>query len=371
MKISSLQSYHIKNITPQIKKNNSTSNYSTNSAKASYPSNYYLPFCGVKTIRFEKAKSIAEAKDFGRRVLGIATYEDFSDDSLDVINYINEGLVTAKNNSRTKQRLPRYINLRPLKNIQMCTRFFGGGQVDVSSNIYGAKGINEEIKRIFSELQKDGVISKTSLNEGIATPQTKALFEKLNKQYSNLENLTYDEKIELYNGIRVLYERTSQLNRFPKDLIIKMLEAGCWGEFDESDIELFKLELAQTAEGENFSTLYKFLKEYDSLNFRINNDNFRHKTLFHEIGHLQDWDIFLLPSAGEFSGYDFYSKEMKEWVNDKSAIRAAFEVSPYACYGAPEFIAEAYAWLLEGKQLPEAAKKLYKRLGGPKVVLKW
>ena len=77
-----------------------------------------------------------------------------------------------------------------------------------------------------------------------------------------------------------------------------------------------------------------------------------------------------MPSAGEFGGYEGYSKEMKEWVNDKKALKAAFEVSPYACYGVPEFIAEAYAWLLEGKELPQEARDLYKRLNGPKVVLR-
>lgn len=371
MKINSIQSYQNYNF--NTKKNNakSTNNYTQNSLKAGYPSNYYLSFNGVKAIRFEKAKSIAEAKDFGRRILGIAAYDDFSNDSLDVINYINEGLVALKNNSRLKPRTPRYVNLRPHEKIQMCTRYFGGGELDVSSNVYGAKEIGLEIKRIFEELTKDGIISKTSINPAISTPEIEGLFEKLNKQYANLENLTYDEKIDLYNEIRVIYERTSQLNRFPKDLIVKMLEAGCWGEYDKGDIELFAHELANCAQDENFSALYKFLEQYDNLDFKIANDSFRHKTLFHEIGHLQDIDIFCLPSAGEFSDYGRYTKEMKEWVSDKKALKAAFEVSPYACYGVPEFIAEAYAWLLEGKELPQEARDLYKRLNGPKVVLRW
>lgn len=370
MKINSIQSYQNFNLNTKKNNINCKNNYAQNCIKASYPSNYYLSFGGVKALRFEKAKSIAEAKDFGRRMLGIANYDDFSDDSLDVINYINEGLVTLKNNSRLKPRTPRYINLRAHDKIQMCTRFFGGGELDVSSNIYGAKEVGLEIKRIFDELAKDNVISKNSINPTISTLEIENLFEKLNKQYANLENLTYDEKIDLYNEIRTIYERTSQLNRFPKDLIIKMLEAGCWGEYDKGDIELFTHELANCAEGENFKTLYKFLEQYENLNFRITNDSFKHKTLFHEVGHLQDIDIFYLPSANEFSGYERYTKEMKEWVNDKKALKAAFEVSTYSCYGVPEFIAEAYAWLSEGKELPSEAEKLYKRLNGPKVILR-
>ena len=39
-----------------------------------------------------------------------------------------------------------------------------------------------------------------------------------------------------------------------------------------------------------------------------------------------------------------------------SSSKTAFEISPYACMGVPEFIAEAYSWLIEGKELPQEAE---------------
>lgn len=370
-------------ITPVFNNQNRTLNKKTNNATTANSSNiskpnlnyckeYYLQFCGVKPIRFEKAQTIGEAKDFGRRILGIAQYTDFYDEfnDLNVINYINEGLVELRNTSRTKPRLPRYIYLEDFGKVQMSTRFFGGGELTINRKIYDTQEINVEIKRIFDELKKDGLITDTELSLDIKTEELDELFKKLSKDYKNLEQLTYDEKIELYNGIRVIAERTTQLNRFPKDLIIKMFEAGCWGEFDKEIIALFSQELKSCPDEENFKTLYSFLKEFDKVDFKIKNDSFKHRTLFHEVGHLQDIDIFFQPSAGEFSGYENYSKEMKEWVNDKKAILAAFEVSPYACYGAPEFVAETYAMLLAEKELSENVINLYEKLGGPKVVLR-
>lgn len=356
----------------KTKKYSNKSNYVNSNKDVSYPNNYYLSFGAVKPIRFEKARTIGEAKDFGRRMLGIAQYTDFYDefDDLNVINYVNEGLVELRNVSRLKPRMPRYIYLEECGNIQMSTRFFGGGELTVNRKIYSTNEIKSEICRIFAELKKDSVITGNEISKDIGTSEIQAIFEECNEKFCRLEELTYDEKIDLYNEIRIIYERTSQLNRFPKDLIIKMFEAGCWGEFDKTCAELFAQELKSCDNSENFKTLYNFLKTFGEPNFKIKNDSFRHKTLFHEVGHLQDIDIFFMSSAGEFSNYESYSREMKEWVDDKEALRAAFEVSPYACYGAPEFIAEAYAMLLAGKDLGENAKKLYKKLGGPKVVLR-
>ncbi len=373
MKISAIQNYQNVKYNPRNNNNKAAKNNAQSSEFKSYPSNYYVSFTAAKPLRFDKAKSYPEARDFGRRILGVAQYEGF-ENSLDVMNYINEGLVSARNNSRQKPKLPRYINFKPLDKIQMSTRYFGGGELDVNSSIYEPKELVKEIRRIFYELAKDGVITRNidgvGINKTITTPEIDELFKNINTKYRNMEQLSYDEKMELYDQIRTIYEKTSQLNRFPKDLIVKMLEAGCWGKFDEVDTGLFAQELAERPDNENFIVLYEFLKEYDCIDFKLKNDSFKHKTLFHEIGHLQDWGIFLLPSVGEFQGYKRYSKEMKEWVNDKEAMRAAFQVSPYACFGAPEFVAEAYALQLAGKKLPPDAEKLYKKLGAPEVVLR-
>ena len=373
MKISPLRNICVHNSRTEFSNNKQKTQNFKECNFISYPENYYLSFSGVKNIRFEKAKTIPEAKAFGRKVLGVAQYSNFDNEQLDVINYINEGLVALKNNSRTKQALPRYINLEECDKIQMSTRFTGS-ELTVSRNIYGAKEINSEIERIFTELRKDGVFfqkgNNKTLNPDIAGEDISQFFSVLCDKYDKIGELNYDEKIDLYNDIRVIYERTSQLNRFPKDLILKMLEAGCWGEFDSTDVELFKDELSLCDENDKFITLYNFLKEYDKLDFGIKNDSFRHKTLFHEVGHLQDYDLFYSDSVGEFSSPKTYSKEIKRWLDDKIALKTAFKVSPYACFGKGEFIAEVYASKIQGKELSEDIEELYKKYRGPRVLLR-
>ncbi|MBQ4646532.1 MAG: hypothetical protein IJB79_04205 [Candidatus Gastranaerophilales bacterium] len=370
--ITNYQNYYIKN-------QNSKSSFNSNLTKCDNSINkisnaYYMPFCGVKNIDFKPAKTIGEAIDFGKRILGIAQYTDFSDESLDVVNYINEGLCLIKNTTRLKPRLPRYIYFEEFGNVQMSSRYFAGGELIVNKNTYDVEELESEISRIFNELKKDEVFFETSdgifLNNEIVKPDFDEFFNELLKKRDSIDNLSYDEKIDLYNGIRVIYEKTSQLNRFPKDLIIKMLEAGCWGEFDEIDVALFAQEINSVSDDENFITLYKFLKDYKSLEFNIKNNSFKHKTLFHEVGHLQDMDIFYMASMGDYRDSRNYTKEMNAWLNDKEALKAAFEISPYACYGAPEFVAEAYAYLLAGKELPKNAQALYGKLKAPKVVLR-
>lgn len=356
----------------KIQKNN---NHNTTQNSIIYPKNYYLSFNGAKKINFEKAHSVIQAEDYGKRILDVALYEDFEKESLDVINYINEGFTQVKNSTRKAPRIPRYIRLGDDSYFQMSVCFFGGGQLIVNQNIYDTKKLSLEIERIFNELKKDKVIKeengKFSLNEDFSNPKLDILLLEAGEKKAQLASLSYDEKIDLYNKIRVIYEQTSQLNRFPKQLIVKMLEAGCWGEFKSDDVELFSQILFSKRQDENFSTLYEFLKEYNSLNFDIKDNSFKHKTLFHEIGHLQDFDIFYyLPSIDQYRDSKEYPKKMNDWLNDKEAMKAAFEVSPYACYGAPEFVAESYSWLLEGKKLPPKAQELYDKLNAPKVCLR-
>ena len=58
----------------------------------------------------------------------------------------------------------------------------------------------------------------------------------------------------------------------------------------------------------------------------------------------------------------------EQWLDNKENMKTAFEISSYTCFGIPEFIAECYSWLLEGRELPQNAQELYKKLGGPKVI---
>ena len=333
-----------------------------------------INFQAKKKIEYNDATTVSMAKMLGKKQLGVREYRDFGSDSLEVLNFINRGLVAAKNASRNNIRLFGYVDLRDIPTLQMSTKYMGG-ILTVNQNIYDEKRIGDEITRISKEMIKDKVIVKDDgkylINPLISSPQAADFMQGIERNFSrNLSQLSYDEKIDLYHSLRVFYEQTSQLNRFPKDLIIKMFEAGCWGEFDKSVNELFSEELKAVSNDDNFKILFNYLKEFGNAKFNFDFDILKHKTIFHEVGHLQDCELFFEPNVSEFSSWDNYPKKLKEWLNDKASLKAAFEVSPYACYGKDEFFAECYSWLLSGKQLPQAAQELYKKIKAPKVVLR-
>lgn len=337
-----------------------------------YSSN--INFQAKKKIEYNDATTVSMAKMLGKKQLGVREYRDFGSDSLEVLNFINRGLVAAKNASRNNIRTPNYIDFSPLETARMSVKY-NGGILTVNKNIFSFDGLTNEITRMSKEMLKDGVLLGKNngyfLNEDLSNTKAEEFLEHIKSEFcSDLSKLSYEERLDLYFQLRVFYEQTSNLNRFPKDLIIKMFEAGCWGEFDEVDVEIFKEEIFSVPKEENFKTLFEFLKQSGRVEINFNFDTSKYRIIFHETGHLQDLELYNQFDVDEFSSWDKYPKELKQWLNDKEDLKAAFEVSPYACFGKGEFFAECYSWLLSGKQLPPKAQELYKKIKAPKVVLR-
>lgn len=333
-----------------------------------------LNFCARKKIEYQNPTTASMAKMLGKKQLGIVEYRNFDADSLELLNFINRGLVDAQNATRNKIRIPSNIDLEELPKAQMSTKY-NGGILTVNKNIYHPDKINFEITRMSKEMLKDGVIIQSqdsfNLNEAFNDEKANEFFNFIGEKFgSDLSRLSYEEKLDLYHHLRVVYEQTSQLNRFPKDLIIKMFEAGCWGEFSDDIVELFTTELKSATDNNNFKILFEFIKEFGEVNFNFDYDIFKNRTIYHEVGHLQDYDLFFEPDVGEFDSFETYPKELKLWLNDKENLKTAFSVSPYACYGKNEFFAECYSMLLQGRKLPPKAQELYKKIKAPKVYLK-
>jgi len=332
-----------------------------------------INFCARKKIEYQNPSTVSSAKALGNRCLNGVKYDGFESDSLQALNFINQGLVLAQNSSRKHLRMPNYIDFIELEKAQMSTKYMGG-ILEVNKNIYDEATISNEIIRISKEMLKDGVLVQNEdgyfLNEVLENDEAKDFLANLKIKFSSdLSTLTYEEKLELYHSLRVFYEQTSQLNRFPKDLIIKMFEASCWGEFDKDIVELFSSDLKSAPNEDNFIVLFNYLKEFGEINFNFDFDTFKYRTIFHEVGHLQDIDLFYEPNVEGFSSYENYPKELKSWLNDKENLKIAFSVSPYACYGKGEFFAECYSMLLQGRKLSPEAQELYEKIGGIKVYL--
>lgn len=333
-----------------------------------------INFQARKKILYQDAASVSMAKALGKKQLGIKEYTDFDSDSLEAINYINRGLVLAKNSLRNKIRTPNYIDFAPLETARMSVKY-NGGILTVNKNIYSHGGLTDEIVRMSKEMLKDEVLIEAEneylLNKNLSNEHSEEFLEFIKSEFCpDLSKLSYEQKLDLYYKLRAIYEQTSNLNRFPKDLIVKMFEAGCWGEFDDVDVEIFKEEIFSAPKEENFKTLFEFLKQFNCADFDFDFDTFKYRVIFHELGHLQNLELYNQFDVDEFSSWEKYPKELKSWLNNKEYLKIAFSVSPYACFGKGEFIAECYSWLLEGKELPAKALDLYKKFNGPKVVLR-
>lgn len=289
-----------------------------------------------------------------------------------MVNFINKGLTLAKNKLGGKIKIPPYIHCADIENAQMSLNHTLGGILNINKTIYLPKNIANKIYQIIEELERDEVILNGGceyfINPIISNPNLDDFFALLNKAIAgNLDEMSYEEKIHIYNSLRNIYEKTSTFNRYPKELILKMMSAGCWGEFDSKDVEAFEKNLSKAKQSENFKTIFEFLKTNGGVDFKISTDVFDYRTLFHELGHMQNKKMCTLPVATRFKRLMPYTDEMLKWLDNKEAMKTAFEISPYACTGIPEFIAETYSWLLEGKKVPQNALDLYKKLGGPKV----
>ena len=63
----------------------------------------------AENINFKKAETVEEAIKFGQENLGIKKYSGFETADLDVLNWVNEGLVNVSNKLKGKAKLPKKI----------------------------------------------------------------------------------------------------------------------------------------------------------------------------------------------------------------------------------------------------------------------
>ena len=65
-----------------------------------------------KNIDFVPAKTIEEAVNFGKNILGVKNYDGFTKSDVDVVNWINNGLVHINNATKGKAKMPSEILYR-------------------------------------------------------------------------------------------------------------------------------------------------------------------------------------------------------------------------------------------------------------------
>lgn len=333
-----------------------------------------------KDIDFKPQKTVEDAIEFGKKTLGIEHYIGFSKKDVEVINYINEGIVNTSNKLKGKIRMPKMIVLIELKNSKQLAAVVKEGPfkgvLGLNKTIFG--DIDNAINKSFEVLEKHKILTPLEEDGRIKYHYSK-LFDKnltaLSKQvdrYKQGKLTTLKDKIRLYYSFDSMTDSINSLLHSPLKYLNQIAKAEGAKEFCKEHniiLDLDKIKSLSVKEQFNvLKSLPKELKQYIVIPTDIQNVSL-FKTIYHELGHLQD----MKPRCKTISRYDKdyskYPKELKEWVDNEKNMQAAYSISAYSAYGPGEFVAETFARYIAGLKVPDEAAALYKKLGGPEVPL--
>lgn len=324
-----------------------------------------------KKLEFSPAKSLKEAHKYSKK-LGVARFELGENDQLEVINYLNEGFARFKNQHYGLAEVPLYVAYAENKPETLMWTRKKIGSFGINESNFGFNKINGSIQAKIDDII-DAFCERTE--NGVEIPGFYAdkkdidYIKKLVDDFcANPNNLNYGQKMELYTILdemedvvsEFVYETQNFAKRlFAQDDKFKSLDSA-------QKQELLDKILSSQTKTDAIANLSNALSKADET-FGIKATNKKFSTLFHEMGHLQDYFEDRAPASGKFSETWEYPKELADWLDDEEKQNIAFSVSNYAITGPGEFIAETYAKLLSGESVPKKALELYKQMRGPRI----
>lgn len=323
----------------------------------------------AKNIEFTPANSVDEAIKFGKKVLGIEEYIGFQNSDIDLINWLNEGMVNVSNAFEGRLRIPKRILYAEMEKDST----LAGIVSNESSSNFGRFTLNKKFfENLDSKVQGyvescddsfvDFVMSKSHVFK-ISCDEAITLFEKFKNGKT-----TYKEKILLYEYFQQWGEINNQVKKTPVYLIKELAQKYNINLADICDISFEQL-LDESKE-KQLSVLWRLHSEIVNITGENPVIDMQKPTpfnvVYHEFGHLQDI-VPRVKASGKFENKNDYPPELVEWLKNKRNIQIAKSVSCYSETGPGEFIAETFAKLLEGYKLNEDVLKLYESLGGPKI----
>lgn len=131
----------------------------------------------AENINFINCDTLDDAIKFGKEHLGIKNYKGFKEADLDVVNWINEGLVRVNNACTGKAKMPNEIIYENIKDIKIAGTMSPDGTLTISKN--HIKSIKDSIKSLF---QKDQV------EQCVATLNNKNNFKYWENTFINIVN---------------------------------------------------------------------------------------------------------------------------------------------------------------------------------------
>lgn len=327
----------------------------------------------AKNIQFNPSATVEEAINFGQKTLKIPEYSGFSDNDLDVINWLNEGMVNVANKMKGELRMPKKVCYADLTDIE--PDMIAGVITTKKSEFNGYFCLNKAVfENIDNEIKESisALLEKDYITEGATGYQVspkwfscKEIDELLNKYKQG--KLPYNQKVQLFISLRSLADVSNKISNSPFDYI-EQLAKKLLSKNDK--IKNHTLEEIKGFSGqvqtEYLAELFKLAKK-NKLEVRFEVlPRSPFSDIYHEFGHLQD-KIPRCPSIHKFDSPSKYPAELKSWVQNQEYIDIANRVSKYAASGPGEFIAEVYAKMLDGLPLSQDVADLYNKLKGPKI----
>ena len=297
-------------------------------------------------INFTKAKTYEEAIEFGKKTFGIKNYRGFEAKDLDVLNWINEGLVNVSNAMKGKKvRVPKRV-------VYSSDTSAGKWLAAIKSNLYSHElHVNKDYFR--------------NIDDNIITEINKFDFsnpELINKIKSG--TMPFEKKLLWLISCRNINNALSRLVKFPDSVFYEMVNNKKLMEKAQKigiNIDIKAFENLPSRREKHFF-VEELLKKL-GYKVKVEKPNIM-DTIYHEMGHLQD-TIYRVSPADLFESAKEYPKLLKEWLSNNKNLCTASKVSGYATTGPGEFIAETFAGLISGTKYPKDVIDLYKSLKGP------
>ncbi len=342
-------------------------------------------------IDFTPAKTIEEALEFAKTKLGIKNYDNRM--PLDVMNWVNEGLVNINNATKGKSKLFDTIGYVP-RDEEYLACFMN----DISDPKFGAtfnlnKKTFENIGHNIEQLIKYGLDEKILYKDKDGKlclynfyrngDVSDNLLKSLNKFNENPDSFSLIDKIQLYEDFVSLGNAVEGFYEAPMSKLKQLLAND-----GIQETLLAHSKLPDLKQIEKLSTLQQRNVLVDIVNTCLTSgDNLylayqkgdKFKTIYHEMGHLQHRlgigeQKFLQMGKPEECIRDLgkVSDITNDFVNSKEKQQIANRVSNYAPESPLEFVAETYRKLITNalsgnEKLSDDVMNLYREYNGPAV----
>lgn len=382
-------------------------------------------------LEFKEAKTIEEGIKFAKEILGIKEVDKGF--TLDAINTANRGLVDVSNANKGKLFIPTRLGFEAPKSKEDDYLAYvvkdiespSFGNLVINKNYFDEKILDKEIKEfLYTEkgkkhfrLDEETGNIATILRVGCVRPFPSIDLMKLAENfYTDSSKLSIYDKQKLFYSLQYGTDNALGVLRSPLEHIKNL----AWAKrtLFNGTVKIDEVsKLSNDKQAEVLKNMVQKLEDSGSFwEFKYNIE-LPETTIYHEMGHLQDFaenlkeldvkqwylnlkqiwkDAWHKTKTGEDisrvgvdevnNRWGTVSKEhfeklfnenpkkfkklypdLYEFITNQTIQQSAGKVSSYAQTGIGEFVAETYKNMIAGKTIPDDVMQLYKKYKGPEL----